>query len=106
MRLPKAGVTVDEERVVGLGRHLGDGQRGGVCQPVAVADDELLERVFRVEVVARKASLEDLLGLVGLAPVIVHELDVGTGPERALGRGPELRVVALADPGAYVARAP
>ena len=66
MRLAKPGVTVDEERVVGLGRHLRDGQRGGVCQPVAVADDELLERVLRVEVVARQASLADVLGLVGL----------------------------------------
>ncbi len=35
--------TADEERVVGLRGHLGDRQRGGVGEPVAVADDELVE---------------------------------------------------------------
>ncbi len=41
--LADAGRTADEQRVVGLRGHLGDGQRRGVRKPVAVADDELLE---------------------------------------------------------------
>ncbi len=58
MGLPEAGLPVDEERVVGLGRHLGDGERGGVPEPVAVADDELVERVARVEAGRRPAVLD------------------------------------------------
>ena len=46
---------MEEERVVGLARGLGDGQRGGVGEAVAVADDELVERVARVEVLAGRA---------------------------------------------------
>ena len=49
VRLAEPRLAVDEERVVGLGRHLGDGERGGVPEPVAVADDELVEGVARVE---------------------------------------------------------
>ena len=41
--LADAGRPADEERVVGLRGHLGDGQRGGVGEAVAVADDELVE---------------------------------------------------------------
>ena len=41
--LADAGRAADEQRVVGLRGHLGDGQRGGVGEPVAVADDELVE---------------------------------------------------------------
>ena len=41
--LADAGRAADEERVVGLGGHLGDGQRGRVGEAVGVADHELLE---------------------------------------------------------------
>ena len=47
--LADAGRPADEQRVVGLGGHLGDGERGGVREAVAVADDELVERELGVE---------------------------------------------------------
>ena len=47
--LAQAGVAVDEQRVVGLGRRLGDRDRGGVGEPVARADDERVEGVLRVQ---------------------------------------------------------
>ena len=51
VRLAEPGRAVDEERVLGLGGQLRDGQRGRVGEPVAVADHELLEGVLRVEAV-------------------------------------------------------
>ena len=45
MGLAEPGRAVDEERVVGLAGLLGDGERGGVGEAVAVADHELLEGV-------------------------------------------------------------
>ena len=48
MGLADAGRAADEQGVVGLGRHLGNGQRGGVGEPVAVADHELVERELGV----------------------------------------------------------
>ena len=47
--LAQPGVAVDEQRVVGLGRRLGDGDGGGVGEPVAGADDEGVEGVLRVQ---------------------------------------------------------
>ena len=47
--LAQPGLAVDEQRVVGLGRRLGDRDRGGVGEPVARADDEGVEGVLRVE---------------------------------------------------------
>ena len=47
--LAEAGVAVDEERVVGLGRCLGHGDRRGVGESVGSADDEVVEAVLRVE---------------------------------------------------------
>ena len=47
--LAQPGVTVDEQRVVRLGRRLGDRDRGRVREPVARADDERLERVLGVQ---------------------------------------------------------
>ena len=41
--LADARRTADEQGVVGLGGHLGDGERRGVREPVGVADDELVE---------------------------------------------------------------
>ena len=49
VRLAEPGRRVEEQRVVGLAGDLGDGQRGGVGQAVALADDELLEAVAGVE---------------------------------------------------------
>ncbi len=46
--LADAGGPADEQRVVGLRRHLGDGQRSGVGEPVGVADHELVEGQLRV----------------------------------------------------------
>ncbi len=47
--LAQPGVAVDQQRVVGLARRLGDGDRGGVREPVGRADHEGLEDVLRVE---------------------------------------------------------
>ena len=47
--LAQPGLAVDEQRVVGLGRRLGDRDGGGVGEPVARADDEGVEGVLRVE---------------------------------------------------------
>ena len=55
--LPESWRRVQEQRVVGLTGRLGDGQRGGVRQAVAVADDELVEGVARVEVVRGPAAV-------------------------------------------------
>ena len=49
VRLPEAGVPVDEERVVGLGRRLGDRERGCVREAVRRADHERVEGVLRVD---------------------------------------------------------
>ena len=58
--LAEAGRRVQEQRVVGLARELGDRERRGVREPVAVADDELVERVAGVELVA--AGVEVIVG--------------------------------------------
>ena len=47
--LAESRVAVDEERVVGLGRRLGDRDRGGVREPIARTDDEVVEDVLRVQ---------------------------------------------------------
>ena len=46
--LADTGRAADEQRVVGLSRHLRDRQRGGVGQVVAVANHELVERELGV----------------------------------------------------------
>ena len=48
--LAEAHPAVQEERVVGVARALGDRQAGGVGQPVGRPDDEVGEGVARVEV--------------------------------------------------------
>ena len=55
--LADAGRAADEQRVVGLGRHLGDGERGGVREAVAVADDELVEGELGVAERSARAAL-------------------------------------------------
>ncbi len=49
MGLSESGAAVDEQRVVGTGRLLGDCDGGSVREAVAGADDERLERVLVVE---------------------------------------------------------
>jgi hypothetical protein len=49
VRFAETGRPVDEQRVVRTGRALGDAQRGRVGETVRRADDELVERVARVE---------------------------------------------------------
>ena len=80
--LAQAGLAVDEERVVGLGRRLGHRDRGGVGEPVAGADDEGLEGVLRVE-----PGVLDQLGhrlLAALLP-LGDERRVGRRVDRVLG---------------------
>ena len=65
--LAQPGLAVDEERVVGLGRRLGDRDRGGVGEAVARADDEGVEGVLRVQ--AGRLDLDRLvLGDPGARP--------------------------------------
>ena len=47
---------MQEERVVGLGRSLGDGKGGGVGDPVALADHEAIEGVVGVELDRRQPA--------------------------------------------------
>ena len=49
VRLPEAGVAVDEQWVVRLCRRLRHGQRGRVREPVGRADDEEVERVLAIQ---------------------------------------------------------
>ena len=48
MGLAEAGLSVDEERVVGASRRLGDGQRGRMGEAVGGPDHELVEGVLRI----------------------------------------------------------
>ena len=50
VRLPEPGPAVDVQRIVGLGRRLGDRDGRGVGELVARADDEILERVVGIQV--------------------------------------------------------
>src|SRR5580704_13018043 len=43
MGLADSGGSTDEERVVGLRGHLGDGEGGGMSESIGVADDEVVE---------------------------------------------------------------
>ena len=54
--LAEAGVAVDEQRVVLAGGRLGDGERGGVGEPVGRPDDEGLEGVPGVDVLHRQGA--------------------------------------------------
>ena len=47
--LSKTRAPVDVQRIVGMGRFLGDGQRRRVGELIGIPDDERLERVARVE---------------------------------------------------------
>ena len=78
---------MQEQWVVSLARKLGDRQRRGVRQAVAVPDDELVEAIARVE---RAGGQVEALGL-GSRPV---------RPVDAVAREFELDVGAEGDPGA------
>ena len=67
VRLAEPGRGVEEQRVVGLARELGDRQRGRMREPVAVADDELLEGEPRVERVVAVLGLLRRAGGLGAA---------------------------------------
>ena len=75
--LAQPGVAVDEQRVVRLGRRLGDRDGRGVGEPVARADDEGVEGVLRVQ-----PGQLDLLGHLGVgagAPGAGHLDETGAG---------------------------
>ena len=59
VRLAQAGAAVDEQGVVGTGRGLGHGQRGGVGEAIGGPGDVGVEGVSRIElgdVVGRRGS--------------------------------------------------
>ena len=49
VRFAESGFAVDEERVVDFSRRLGGGLGGGGRDVIGLADDELVERVSRVQ---------------------------------------------------------
>ena len=86
--LADTGRAVEEERVVGDGRLLGHGQRRGVGEPVAVAEDELLEGELRVELVAYRAGWSrDGLGPVCGTAAIAGDLHARLRTENGRRRG-------------------
>ena len=96
--------AVEEERVVGLARRLGDGQRGPVGEPVPGPDHEALEGVGGVQGDPRRGLVGRVRGAVAVlrARGIPGELDL---VERCVGprqRGPQQLGVAPADPAADV----
>ena len=89
VRLPEPGRAVEEERVVGLSRHLSRGQRGGVGEAVALADDELLEAVLGVEAGSlRRAGSGFGGGVVIRAPVLADYLQHQRAVGAAAGHAP------------------
>ena len=76
VRLADPGRAVQEERVVGLAGQLGDRQRRGVGEAVAVADHELVEGVLRVQAGVRRSC--SATAAVAAAPGVVgRRLPVG-----------------------------
>jgi len=76
VRLAEPGRRVEEQRVVSAAGVFGDGERGRVCEAVVVADDELLERVARVEVEGTRAGLGLLVvGDTARAPTLACEFN-------------------------------
>ena len=96
VRLADAGRAADEQRVVRLGGHLGDGQGSGVGEAVGVADHELVERQLGVAERPRRGSAgRRAKAAVGCAVVVPR----GGGccawaaprvPGRAARAGPQL----------------
>ena len=78
--LAEARVAVDEQRVVGLGGGLGDGDRRRVREPVGLADDEVVEGVLRVQARVAARGRGDRVGrLVDRGP---HDRHRGEGRPR------------------------
>ncbi len=110
MGLADAGRAADEERVVGLGRHLRDGQRGRVGETVAVADHELLEGQLGVaegpgSVRRRGWRRGGRTPADGIAPGLLGcfgQLQLPAGAERELDARLDRAAVALLDPSARV----
>jgi hypothetical protein len=69
--LAESGWAVEEERVVGLGWSLRDGQRGGMSDPVPLADHEAVEGVVDVEIHAG-GGIESFASRID-----IREADVG-----------------------------
>ena len=94
MRLAQPDPRVDEERVVRLARLAGDGDGGGVRQPVVWTDDEGLERIVRAEkhvVVVPDFRLGDDGGRLGrLEVVLADETDREQPTGDGLGRVSEV----------------
>ena len=85
--------------VVGEPGHLGDRQGGCVGEPIAVPDDELVERVARVEGGAggdHRALGRRRRG--GARPVRRHQFDLHSGAEDGLGARAQHAREAPADP--------
>ncbi|CAB4910451.1 unannotated protein [freshwater metagenome] len=106
--LAQPGVAVDEQRVVGPGRRLGDRDGRGVGEPVAVADDEAVEDVLGVEpeVAAAGAAVVAELGRRTVAgPPAAGTLVGRPGVVGVPGSGPA-GVGARGVPGGTVAAGP
>ena len=99
MGLAEPGRAADEQRVVGEPGQLGDGQRGGVGEPVGVADHELVEREARVEARRRERACRG-----GAAPgrsagaARRDELHARAGPEHGLAQAASSRAKRSARP--------
>ncbi len=89
--LAEAGRAVEEERVVGLRRRLGDGQGRRVGDPVSLADDEAVEGVVGVEV----RSLRRDRGLQPLSSSAAKLTSVSSEPGRGKGLAQQARVAPL-----------
>ena len=112
--------AIDEQRVVGLGRRLGDRVGGRVGEPVARASDKRVEGVFRVESAAigvgvpsregnhpwrmPPASSSAVAAAVAGAPVASHPVAVGVESFKSGGIERGIRAIAaLTRVGATVA---
>src|SRR3954451_20380596 len=106
VRLAEARRAMKEERVVGLSRHLGRGQRGRVGEAVPVADHELLEGVLGVEAGLGGGGTRLGRSRLGRAPVGPHDLDDHPVTELPHCGPAQEREVALAHAAADVLRCP
>ena len=100
VRLAQADAAVEEQRVIGHARLLGDGQRGGVREAVGRADDERVKRRFRVEHVdaLHRRGVFLLLALLPLDALLdAHQLDGHFAPGGLTHRFGNHRQIARAD---------